>query len=53
VSVLEAGHLATISPNPRNYRADAPGPYVARLSEVIAARIGQVSRDRLDACIYH
>ena len=52
LSVLEAARLATILPNPRNYRAAAPGPYVARQSEVIAARIGQVSRDRLDACIY-
>jgi len=52
LSVLEAARLATILPNPRNYRADAPGPYVARQSEVIAARIGQVARDRLDACIY-
>ena len=52
LTVLEAARLATILPNPHNYRADAPGPYVARLSEVIAARIGQVSRDRLDACIY-
>jgi monofunctional biosynthetic peptidoglycan transglycosylase len=49
---LEAARLATILPNPHNYRADAPGPYVARQSEVIAARIGQLSRDRLDACIY-
>ena len=52
LSVLEAARLATILPNPRLYRADAPGPYVARQTQVIAARIGQVSRDRLDACIY-
>jgi hypothetical protein len=50
---LEAARLATILPNPHNYRADAPGPHVARLSEVIAARIGEVSGDLLDACIYH
>ena len=53
LSVLEAARLATILPNPRNYRADRPGPYVARQSEIIAARIGQVARDRQDACIYH
>jgi len=52
LTVMEAAKLATILPNPRNYRADAPGPYVARQSEVIAARMAQVSRDRLDACIY-
>ncbi|HXJ01730.1 MAG TPA: monofunctional biosynthetic peptidoglycan transglycosylase [Micropepsaceae bacterium] len=52
LSVLEAARLATILPNPRAYRADVPGPYVARQSAVIAARIAEVSRDRLDACIY-
>lgn len=52
LSVLEAARLATILPNPRNYRADAPGPYVVRQSAIIAARIGEVSRDRLDACVY-
>ena len=52
LSVLEAARLATVLPNPRSYRADAPGPYVAGQSQVIAARIAQVSRDRLDACIY-
>jgi monofunctional biosynthetic peptidoglycan transglycosylase len=52
LSVLEAARLATILPSPRNYRADAPGPYVVRQSAVIAGRIAQVSRDRLDACIY-
>ena len=52
LSVGEAARLATILPNPREYRADKPGPYVVRQSAVIAARMGQVSRDRLDACVY-
>jgi monofunctional biosynthetic peptidoglycan transglycosylase len=52
LSVLEAARLATILPNPRRYRADVPGPYVVRQSAIIAARMSQVSRDRLDACIY-
>jgi monofunctional biosynthetic peptidoglycan transglycosylase len=52
LSVSEAARLATILPNPRLYRADKPGPYVIRQSAVIAARMGQVSRDRLDACVY-
>lgn len=52
LSVSEAARLATILPNPRAYRADKPGPYVVRQSGVIAARIGQVSRDHLDSCIY-
>jgi monofunctional biosynthetic peptidoglycan transglycosylase len=52
LSPLEAARLATILPNPRNYRADEPGPYVTRQSQVILARIGEVRRDRLDACIF-
>lgn len=52
LSQLEAARLAVILPNPRNYRADAPGPYVARQSEIVASRIGEVVRDKLDACIY-
>ncbi len=41
LTVMEAARLATILPNPRNYRADAPGPYVARQSGVIAAQARQ------------
>lgn len=52
LSPLEAARLATILPSPLNYRADNPGPFVARQSEVIVARMGEVRRDRLDACIY-
>ena len=52
LSPLEAARLATILPSPRRYRADQPGPYVARQSQVILNRIGDVRRDGLDACIY-
>ncbi len=52
LSGLEAARLAVILPNPRGYRADVPGPYVTRQSEIVAARIGEVVRDKLDACIY-
>jgi monofunctional biosynthetic peptidoglycan transglycosylase len=52
LSVTEAARLATVLPNPRNYRADAPGPYVVRQSGVVAARIAEVRRDNLDSCIY-
>jgi monofunctional glycosyltransferase len=52
LSPLEAARLATILPSPLNYRADAPGPFVARQSQVILARMAEVRRDRLDACIY-
>ena len=52
LSVIEAARLATILPNPKGYRADRPGPYVVRQSAVIATRMGQVTRDHLDACVY-
>jgi len=49
---LEAARLATVLPSPLVYRADVPGPFVARQSQVILNRMGEVRRDRLDACIY-
>jgi monofunctional biosynthetic peptidoglycan transglycosylase len=52
LSVSEAARLATVLPNPRRYRAGKPGPYVARQSQVVAARMAVVRRDRLDACVY-
>ena len=52
LSLMEAARLATVLPNPEAYRAARPGPYVARQSEVVAARMGQVVRDKLDTCIY-
>lgn len=52
LSTLEAARLATILPSPRRYRADQPGPYVQRQSQVIADRLDDVRRDRLDSCIY-
>ena len=46
----EAARLATILPNPKEYKAEPPSPYVARQSQVILARMGEVKRDKLDAC---
>jgi monofunctional biosynthetic peptidoglycan transglycosylase len=52
LSVSESARLATVLPNPRNYRAGKPGAYVLRQSQVVAARMAIVRRDRLDGCIY-
>jgi monofunctional biosynthetic peptidoglycan transglycosylase len=52
LSPLEAARLATILPSPRNYRADRPGPFVARQSQIIVDRMDDVRRDGLDTCIY-
>jgi monofunctional biosynthetic peptidoglycan transglycosylase len=52
LSVNEAARLATVLPNPRSYRARDPGPYVLRQSQIVAARMAVVRRDRLDSCIF-
>lgn len=52
LSPLEAARLATILPSPLNYSADQPGPFVTRQSQIIVARMSDVRRDKLDACIY-
>jgi monofunctional biosynthetic peptidoglycan transglycosylase len=51
LSVQEAAVLAAVLPNPRGYSGSPPSPYVQRQSGVIAARMGEVRRDRLDACV--
>jgi monofunctional biosynthetic peptidoglycan transglycosylase len=52
LTALEAARLATVLPSPRRYRADEPGPYVARQSRIIVDRMADVRRDGLDACIF-
>jgi len=47
----EAARLATILPNPREYRAEPPSRYVMQQSRIILARMKDVKRDELDACI--
>lgn len=46
----QAARLAAVLPNPDAWKAVAPGPYVARRTGTIVARMGTVRRDRLDAC---
>jgi len=47
----EASRLAAILPDPDKWRAADPGPYVARRSETVVSRMGDVRRDDLDACV--
>jgi monofunctional biosynthetic peptidoglycan transglycosylase len=51
LNAREAARLAAILPNPKIWRAVNPGPYVAARTDDIVARMGEVTRDRLDACI--
>lgn len=47
----EAARLATILPNPDDWNAARPGPYVSSRSGTVLARMGAVRRDGLDSCV--
>jgi monofunctional biosynthetic peptidoglycan transglycosylase len=48
----EAARLAAVLPLPKGRDAIAPRGFTRRYGNTIAARIGAVARDRLDACVY-
>ncbi len=52
LSASESARLATVLPSPRRYHAGKPGPYVLHQSQIVAARVAVVRRDRLDSCIF-
>jgi monofunctional biosynthetic peptidoglycan transglycosylase len=47
----EAARLAAVLPDPEKWHADTPGPYVAGRTETIGSKMGEVTRDSLDACV--
>lgn len=49
---LEAARLAAVLPLPKKRGAVAPMGFTRRYGNTIAARIGVVARDDLDACVY-
>jgi monofunctional biosynthetic peptidoglycan transglycosylase len=51
LSAGQSARLAAILPDPDNWRAADPGPYVVSRSSTIAARSDSVVRDRLDTCV--
>ena len=51
LSTRQAARLAAILPDPGEWRASKPGPYVAQRAAVIVRRIGEVRRDGLDSCV--
>ena len=51
LSAAEAARLAAVLPNPDEWRAAVPGPYVLARSGTLAARAGEVVRDGLDRCV--
>ena len=52
MSPLEAARIAAILPLPKKRGAIAPKGFTRRYGNTISARIGQIRRDGLDACIY-
>ena len=52
MSATEAARIAAVLPLPKKRGAVAPKGFTRRYGNTIAARIGVVGRDGLDACIY-
>ena len=52
MSALEAARIAAVLPLPKERGAIAPQGFTRRYGNTIAARIGIVARDGLDACVY-
>jgi monofunctional biosynthetic peptidoglycan transglycosylase len=52
LSPTEAARIAAVLPLPKKRGAIAPKGFTRRYGNTIAARIGQVRRDGLDACVY-
>ncbi len=51
LSTTESARLAAILPDPHDWSAARPGPYVARRTAILTNRISMVRRDGLDACL--
>jgi monofunctional biosynthetic peptidoglycan transglycosylase len=52
MSATEAARIAAVLPLPKKRGATAPKGFTRRYGNTIAARIGVVGRDGLDACVY-
>src|SRR5437868_11598742 len=52
MSPIEAARMAAVLPLPKKRGAVAPKGFTRRYGNTIAARIGLVARDGLDACVY-
>ena len=52
LSPLEAARMAAALPLPKKRSVKNPGGWLARHGNTISARMGQIARDGLDACVY-
>lgn len=48
----EAARMAAALPQPKKRAVANPAGFTRRYGNIIAARIGQIQRDRLDSCVY-
>lgn len=53
LSARQAARLAAILPDPDDWRAARPGPYVAQRSAILLGRMLDVRRDGLESCVKH
>jgi monofunctional biosynthetic peptidoglycan transglycosylase len=53
LSPTRSARLAAILPDPDDWNAAHPGPYVARRTALLRNRLSVVRRDRLDVCLKH
>jgi monofunctional biosynthetic peptidoglycan transglycosylase len=51
LTVTQATRLAAILPDPDQWAAAHPGPYVASRAVTLRARMAEITRDNLDACV--
>lgn len=49
----ETARLAAVLPDPDDWRAARPGPYVAERTRILLSRMAQVRRDGLESCLRH
>ena len=52
LSLKQTARLAAVLPDPDDWRAARPGPYVAARTALILRRMVDVRRDRLDSCLH-
>ena len=53
LSPTQSARLAAILPDPDDWNARHPGPYVARRAALLRNRLSVVHRDGLDVCVKH
>jgi len=51
LTARQAARLVAVLPDPDDWRAVRPGPYVAARARIVLSRMAWVTRDRLDSCL--